>query len=708
MSYNTVVTIDHVKNQATGLDLLDLERLLSDIDYQPSWRKEAQRAADYYDGKQMEALVLKTIEERGQAPLVFNLIAPAIDGVLGMEAKTRVDWIVRADNDDGLEVAEALNEKLNEAMRQVDANRACSDAYAAQVKTGLGWVELNRNSNPFEYQYRCNYVHRDEIHWDWHAKKPDLSDARWLVRSRWVDEDHALAVFPEHKNLIQNALNGWSEVFASYSEEPEPLYGPYQKEQSSERARSEYYDYGRKRVKVFEVWYRHWTKEPVITTSEGRSIRYDKNNVMHRAAVKSGAVKVSKAVFPSMRLSYFLGPHRIIDTKSSMPHNYFPYVPFWGFREDGTSIPYGLIRRMLSPQDEINARRSKMMWLLTARSIFVDEDATNMTMEEIAEESARPDGVFLMNSNRRNADGLKIEQQWQLASQQFQVMKDAEEMIQNTSGIYNSMLGRNDEAQSGVAISSLVEQASTTLAELNDNYRYARRLVGEMALAMIVQDMGDQEEDVVINANRPEKTKHIVLNARQRDGVGGESINNDVTRTKAKVILDDITATAGYRAQIANRMMDIISTLPDELKGPLMPIAIEATDIPQRDKMVKLLNRVLGTDVDPESMTDEERQQYEAEQQEKAKERELKMAEMEASLAEIKAKAAKLNAEAESEEYDNRKKEAETEKLLVEIEEIQQEMSQMRQQRVEEIDAESTAMEARNLLSAADIAQAAV
>lgn len=703
MSFNTVVTTDHVQGKLKGLELLDLERLLSDIEYQPAWRPEAQRAADYYDGKQMESLIIKTIEERGQAPLIFNLVAPAIDGVLGMEAKTRVDWIVRADNDDGKDVAEGLNEKLNEAMRQVDANRACSDAYAAQVKTGLGWVELNRNSNPFQSKFRCNYVHRDEIYFDWYAKKPDLSDARWMVRHRWLDEDQAIAAFPEHKDLIQNALNGWGDLFSNYNDVPADLLGPYQTESSSNRGSHEYYDYGRKRLKVYEVWYRQWVKDTVITTPSGRAVRYDPKNTMHRAAVQSGSVKVSKAMFPVMRMSYFLGPHRVLDIASPLPHDHFPYIPFWGFREDGTGIPYGLIRRMMSPQDEINARRSKMMWLLTARNIFIDDDATDMTVEEIADESSRPDGIFMLKANRQNADAIRIEQQWQLANQQFQIMKDAEEMIQNTSGIYNSMLGRNDEAQSGVAISSLVEQASTTLAELNDNYRYGRRLLGEQALAMIVQDVGESPEDVVVNVNRPEKTRHIKLNEKNLEG----TVNNDVTRTKAAVILDDITATAGYRAQIANRIMDIIGTLPDDLKAPLMPLAIEATDIPQRDKMVAVLNRVLGTDVDPDTMSDEEREQYESEMEQKAKERELAMAEMEGKLAELKAKTKKLVAEADTKEYDNRKKEADTEKVVVEIQQLRDEMEAMRKTRVDEIDADTVRMEAQNLLSATDIAGAA-
>jgi len=335
------LAIDHTQSKA-AMDLRGLEKLLSDIDYQPRWQIEAQRCADYYDGKQLEAAILQVMRGRGMAPLIYNMVAPAIDGVLGMEAKTRTDWIVRADNDDGLEVAEALNEKLNESMRVTDANRACSDAYAAQVKSGLGWVEVNRNTNPFEYDYRCQYIHRREIFWDWYAKSPDLKDARYLVRHKWVDADVAKISFPEHEKLIDAATNGWESWFQSVSdiraESPEMFTG-YEDYTVKDVSDFEYFDYGRKRIKVYEVWYRTHIKASVMKTPEGNVIQYDAKNPAHRAAVSHGMVTVETGNFPVMRLSYFLGPHRVMDIPSPLPHGHFPYIPVWGFREDGTGIP---------------------------------------------------------------------------------------------------------------------------------------------------------------------------------------------------------------------------------------------------------------------------------------------------------------------------------------------------------------------------------
>ena len=116
-----------------GLTLQQLENMLSDLRFQPKWREESDRADDYYDGNQLDGERLGKMGKLGIPPLVTNLIRPAIDAVLGMEAKTRSDWRV-IQEDDNAPVSEmlldALNVKLTEAERETRADRACADAYA--------------------------------------------------------------------------------------------------------------------------------------------------------------------------------------------------------------------------------------------------------------------------------------------------------------------------------------------------------------------------------------------------------------------------------------------------------------------------------------------------------------------------------------------------------------------------------------------------
>ena len=136
-----------------GLTLETFTRFFHEILDQPPWRSEADREMDYKDGNQLSSDLLTKMSELGIPPAIEPLIGPAIESILGAEAKKRTDWRVIPDGDkEGQEVADALNYKLNQAERHSRADRSCSDAYEGQVSVGLGWVEVSRSQDPFKYQ----------------------------------------------------------------------------------------------------------------------------------------------------------------------------------------------------------------------------------------------------------------------------------------------------------------------------------------------------------------------------------------------------------------------------------------------------------------------------------------------------------------------------------------------------------------------------
>ena len=173
---------------------------------QPPWRAQADIEADYVDGNQLDSKLLARLKSMGVPPAKENVIGPAIASVCGYEAKTRTDWRVSPDGDpEGQDVADALNFRLNQAERHSKADAAMSEAFRPQASVGLGWVEVARSSDPFAYNKRCRYVHRNEIFWDMRARERDLSDAGWLLRERFIKKSRAAAAFPKHKALIEQA-----------------------------------------------------------------------------------------------------------------------------------------------------------------------------------------------------------------------------------------------------------------------------------------------------------------------------------------------------------------------------------------------------------------------------------------------------------------------------------------------------------------------
>jgi hypothetical protein len=614
----------------------ELESFLDDMKSAPAWRVRADIEADYYDGNQLSAEDIQQNEERGLPNIVVNLIAPTINVVLGMEARTRTDWVVKPASPTTTErQAEALTEELNDIERNAYSDRACADAYASQIKTGLGWVETSYNDNPFEYPYRCAHVDRRQIWWDMRSNDPLLKDARWLMRKKWNDVDELAAKLPyEQQRLIDAALSaeaGWDMTrFArSFPYLQDSLVGRDIALMNEDEWRSS----DRKRACAYEIWYRRYVRGIVLKYPDGRVLEYDKTNMMHNAAIVSGFAQVDNAVYPKMRLSWWLGPFRLYDIPSPFPHTDFPYTPFWGFREDRTGAPYGMVRSMKHLQDEVNARRAKMMWQLSTVRTFIEEDAVS-DHAATAAEIARPDAYIKLNKNRKNnkTTGITVEEHAGLTSQQFQVYADAKQSIQQAAGVYGPMLGdANSGSEAGVAIDMLIQQGQTTLAEINDNYRFARTEVGRKLLAMKMKDMAGKPKKVTLQA-KVGQSRSMTLNRPAIDKkTGVQYFENDVTRMLTKVALADVPNNVSYRQQRLKDLVEYAKSLPPELQVVFSDIVIMASDLKDKDIIADRIRKITGQSkpIDPASASPEELaelQQEQAAQQAQAQ----KQAEMEA------------------------------------------------------------------------------
>ncbi|NZA47493.1 portal protein [Escherichia coli] len=629
-----------------------LQALCSDIDSQPKWRDAANKACAYYDGDQLPLEVLQVLKDRGQPMTIHNLIAPTVDGVLGMEAKTRTDLLVISDDpdDETEKLAEAINAEFADACRLGNMNKARSDAYAEQIKAGLSWVEVRRNSDPFGPEFKVSTVSRNEVFWDWLSREADLSDCRWLMRRRWMDTDEAKATFPGMAQVIDYAIDDWRGfVDTTVTEgQPSPLMSAWEEYQSWDRQQNEWLQRERRRVLLQVVYYRIFERLPVIELSNGRVVAFDKNNLMHAVAVASGRVQVRVGRVSRIREAWFVGPHFIVDRPCSAPQGMFPLVPFWGYRKDKTGEPYGLISRAIPAQDEVNFRRIKLTWLLQAKRVIMDEDATQLSDNELMEQIERPDGIIKLNPARKNqksvADVFRVEQDFQVASQQFQVMQESEKLIQDTMGVYSAFLGQDSNASSGVAISNLVEQGATTLAEINDNYQFACQQVGRLLLAYLLDDLKKRRNHaVVINRDDRQRRQTIVLNA---EGDNGE-LTNDISRLNTHIALAPVQQTPAFKAQLAQRMSEVIQGLPPQVQAVVLDLWVNLLDVPQKQEFVERIRAALGTPKSPDEMTPEEQEAAAQQQALEQQQAELQMREMTGRVAKLEAEAARARAAAQ-------------------------------------------------------------
>lgn len=672
------------------LESTELAKLMSDINTQPDWRTLARRALAYYDGDQLTPAVKDKLQERGQPITLHNLIKPTIDAVLGMEAKTRTALMVLADepNDEYEELAEAINAEFMDVCRLANLDRARQEAYKQQISAGLGWVEVVRNGDPFGPKYKIIHVHRDEVYWDWMSKEYDLSDARWLMRKRWLDVDEAKVILHGFDEIIDNAVNEWSgfaDTFVADGSEPE-LESAFNEYSSFTRMQQEWLSRDRQRILLQVVYYRVHKRIQVLETETGRCVEYDKNNLLQATLLGMNKAFLSDRVIQEIREAWFIGPHKIGDRPCKAPYGMFPLVPFWGYRKDSTGEPYGLIAGAIPAQDEVNFRRIKLTFLLQAKRIIMDQDATTMKREQVQDEVERPDGMIILNPDRKNQKSIsevfKVEQDFNIAQQQFAVMQDSMKLIQDTMGVFNAALGKETVGQSGVAIASLVEQSSTTLAEINDNYRFSTEMLGKLILGYLMEDLaGRRNYSITLNKDDKRKRKSIQINVQKEDG----SLSNDITQLSAHIALAPIQTTSIYKQQLVERLTAASSQLPPQAQAAVFDLIAEMMDIPNKHKFMERIRNAMGVPKDAEEMTPEEQQAAQAQAQQQQQQQDMAMREvmakigkLEADIAVQQANAARIMQEKESARFTDAKQQAETGKLLQEMQAVATENERMK------------------------------
>lgn len=582
------------KAKGDGMDLFALERLLEDISNQPDWRSLADKAAGYMDGKQLSAARLAQLEETGEPKTIVNLIQRTINGALGNEAKARMDWRANADAGAFTDVAEVLSERLKEAQRESFADLAISDAYRSQLVPGIGWVEVSRNPDVLGYPYRVNCVHRNEVWWDWRGRNPDINTKRWVCRQTWTDLDEAEVWFPQFKDIFRTGCHAgaFTDAMSQTIMQSESFDDLYNTRRSFNRQQEEWLDNSlRQRVRFYDVHY----KVPKIVTalvSGTRRVLFNERNPLHLALLQRGKAQLIRGPSFTIRRALFCGPFRLFDVATKLRK--YPLIPFMCYRDDEDGTPYGLVAGMIDPQDEYNERRSRLRWLLKAKQVYVDNDALDQdfnTFKDLALEVMRPDGFFVMNANRKNQQGLKVEQNLALGQEQVVVMQDAKQLIQDVPGIYSALLGSGaDGVTSGTALNSLVDQSLTSLGETNDNYRYARTGVGDALADLIIEDLSEKNQQVEIGNGK--KARVVVLNTFTPEGIPVNHVEDAPTR----IGLGDVPSTPAFRAQQQKELGNALAASGNDpiARAVLLPAYIESTDLPNRDLYARWMRQKSG------------------------------------------------------------------------------------------------------------------
>jgi hypothetical protein len=388
-------------------------------------RRLAERDRDYYDHKQWTEAELQALRKRGQPDLTIDYISRKVDLLSGLERKARTDPKAYPRTPAEEERADAATQALRFIADDTNFPQIKSSAYEDMLIYGFGGAELGlADDGKGGAEITITPVGWDRLFHDPHSRSADFRDARYLGMVLWMDRDQLLDMYPDAEETIGDTFA--PQTNGSYNDKPGSVA---------------WQDNLRERARVVQIYW-----------SEGGDW---------------WAATLSRAGFlAEPTRSPFLDRKGRTACPLLMQSAYV----------DRENNRYGMVRRLISLQDEINKRRSKALHLLSVNRVIAEQGAVD-DEDKARREVAKPDGWVTVNGRDMR---FEIASGGELATGQFQLLQHATSEMQ-AAGPNASMAGNDPRDLSGRAILAQQSGGAAQNEPLADALRQWARRVYELA-----------------------------------------------------------------------------------------------------------------------------------------------------------------------------------------------------------------------------------
>lgn len=580
---------------------------------------------DFYDGLQWDPDDVEILKDRGQWPLVFNLVKPVVDWISGTQKRTPLDWKILPRHSEGGELAEVKTALMKYLADVNNEPWAISAAFKDSIIAGVGWLECGVRGDASDEPIYTAYESWRNVLYDSSSKERDFNDARYLFRWKWVDRDIALALFPERKDIIDAAVAKSTNLLTGGLDEQGDEFwylgqvigqGDPAKALTFDRrsyiSDTTYLNYRRQRVRLIEGWYTVPVRKKIMRGQGPLNGQpFDEAMPDHAQAVQSETVSLFDCMTLEMRCAVFTEKALLWQGASPYRHNKFPLTPIWCFRRGRDNAPYGVVRPIRDPQEDYNKRASKALWVLSTNRVVMEDGAVE-DIDELRTEVARPDSIIV----KRRGSELEISSDANMADAHVMLMERDHMHIQSSSGVTDELLGRKTNAVSGKAIEARQAQGSVTTAEIFDNLRFGKQLHGQKLLSLAEQYIA--EPRVIRLTGAKGKIEWLEINQPVEGPDGEVRFLNDVTSEQADFVVSEQDYHATTRAAMFEQLMDMATKLPPEISLKLLPQVLELADIPNKEEFINELRQILGMPKPADQLSEEEQAQAQAEMEAQA------------------------------------------------------------------------------------------
>lgn len=643
------------------------------VDYHATNRREQLIDNDFYDHDQWDDESVQILAERNQAALTFNLIKPVVDWAVGTERRTRVDWGVYPRTGQAVKIAETKESLLKFISDTSFVNYERSRAFKDACIVGVGWMreflQTDRTDGP---PVAARYIDWKRVRWDPFSRSNTLEDCRSISTDGYIDLDYAIALWPDRADRLRGAANRIMDPSIELLEDdalmPQVFWG--QRNTIMNRmglaGTASIGRRARPRVRVVEMEYRRPVVERRIKAMSadfpeihGELFDETDNDLVQLKA--EGKITLDDQIASHIWIATFppgcgfLCLHRPAPYK----HQKFSLTPTWCYRRHRDGMPYGIVRGLRDPQDEYNKRRSKLLFQLSTNRVLYEDDAINAEDEDdVLQEAAKPNAQIRLRSGALGGGKFKIENNVQVAEEQFKLLDQARKDVHEGSSITPENQGLETDALSGKAIALKQQQGAVGTAEIFDNYRLSIQISGMKTLSLCEQYLTRPMQIRIVGAK---KTEFIGINQPTFDVATGEVIwENDITKDQCDFVVDEQDYRETVRQAQAQTLMETISRMSPDIAVKLLDLVIDLSDLPNREEFVQRIKQINGAaqfedDADADPAAKAARAiKLQQQQAASAKEADTAQREREAKIGKDEATARKLNADADRANVDTK------------------------------------------------------
>ena len=525
-------------------------------------RALAERDQDYDDHHQWTPEEIEVFNQRKQAPVVINRIKTKVNLLTGIQRMRRTMPRALPRTPKHEEASDAATEALRFVIQNTNFEMKSSAVFRNKCVQGYGGTIIETEDRGDEKWVAITKIPWDRYYYDPYSRELDFSDKNYDGIVVWMDRDDAVDTWPDKKTDIETLLASDYDV-GDETTDDKPIW----------------IDKQRDRIKICQHFY--------------------KKNGKWMMCFFSGDVYLSEPEESPFK-DEFGQPQNPIEMDTA-------YI-------DRDLNRYGEVRSYISLQDEINHRRSRLLYAGSVTRVIMEDGAVD-DETVLKQQLAKADGVIKRNK------GFEFEIMPNADIQQTQVMllqeskQEIDEIGANAAlaGKGNSRSGRQDQIQQQAGVAELAQLYDGHRDWENRVYRQVWNRIKQYWNAEKWIRVTDDKTDLDwVGLNQPITTAQLAQAAQQGDpqamakvqeimASGQNPMANEVVETRnnvAEMDVDIIIADAPNHTTLKQEMFDTMMALAERYGPEHVPfaVALELSDLPNKKEAKNLLN----PPVDPE------------------------------------------------------------------------------------------------------------